>query len=419
MNNITPKAGAYIAFALATSLVLLASCGDAPGSRSTPSKAPATPTPVPGSYPSSNGAMARANIQGTGVYDSAPVRQPPHEIFTSKTGTSHPDSVPAVVSGTAYFGTYNDTLYAVDVSTGSELWHFKPDYGAMYSPSVVGSTTYVSTSDENLYALDGATGRELWRFSIQDTSKPFAIFSDPVIDAGVLYAGCTRDAFFALDAATGQVKWRIDVSGWASAPALANGTLYFGGRSVDGRSKNYIYAVDESTGQEKWKVPVQPDGLQDTPAVAGGMVFASTWREGLIALDAATGKKKWQYAAGSAILTSPAVAYDTVYITDDGSLIALDMATGQQKWTIGDGGFATTAPVIAGDVVYFASTSPGLFIPFITQPDPGGGHIYAVDAQSGRQLWSHKVKGTMSYSPAIYDATLYYGDDAGYFHALR
>jgi outer membrane protein assembly factor BamB len=145
-----------------------------------------------------------------------------------------------------------------------------------------------------------------------------------------VYVGCTRDAFFALDAATGQVKWRIEASGWASAPALADGTLYFGGRTIDGRDDTYIYAVDQASGNEKWRVPIQQNGLQDRPVVVDGMLFASTWRDGLLALDAGTGNEKWRYTTGSALLTSPAVVYGTVYITDEGRLIALDMATGQQ-----------------------------------------------------------------------------------------
>ena len=362
--------------------------------------------------------MTHANIRSTGVYDIAPLTQLPREEWTFVTKDDHPDSVPAIVSDTIYFGTWDGTLHALDTSTGSELWIFHTGEGSIKSPSVAGDTVYVSSTDETLYALDSKTGAKRWRFTIRDYSEPFAIFSDPVVDGGVVYIGCTRDAFFALDAATGQVIWRIDASGWVSAPALADGTLYFGGRTLDGRDPTFMYAVDQASGHEKWRVPIQQNGLQDTPVVVDGMVFASTWRDGLLALDAATGHEKWRYTTGSALLTSPAVAYNTVYITDEGKLTALDIATGQQKWSLGDGGFTTTAPVIAGNVVYFASTSLGPAIPFVTEPDSGG-YIYAVDAQTGQQLWRYKVNGLIYYSPVISDGILYYGDDEGYFHAIR
>ena len=164
-----------------------------------------------------------------------------------------------------------------------------------------------------------------------------------------------------------------------------------------------------------------PGGLQDTPAVADGVVYAATWDDGLLALDAATGQKKWQYAAGSTILDAPAVAYGTVYITNNGSLVALDATTGQEKWSVGDGNgdFTVTAPFIAGHVIYFTSTGfTSLPFLFVAQPDKGG-YIYAVGAETGKQLWRYKVESRITYSPAIFDGALYYGDEDGYLHALR
>ncbi len=428
MSKLTSLASPHMALALTLSLLILVGCTDTRRSSSAPSVPLAAPTPVPGSYPSSNGAMAHGNIQGTGVYDTRPLVQLPSEAWRFQSNQSHPSSVPAIVSETVYFGTYDDTVYALDTTTGSMRWRCWQCQDGMRSPSIAGGLTYVPSSDERLYAFDSMTGATRWEFSIQDPSKPFAIFSDPVVDGGIVYVGCTRNAFFALDGATGKVKWRFDASGWISAPAIANGILYFGGRRIGGHDQTYIYAVDQTTGKEKWRAPMSqsglkdsPGGLQDTTAVADGMVFASTWDDGLLALDAATGQKKWQYAAGSTILDAPAVAYGTVYVTNNGSLIALDETTGQEKWSVGDGNrdFTTTAPFIAGQVVYFTSTGfTGLPFLFVAQPDKGG-YIYAVDAQTGKQLWRYKVESRITYSPAIENGALYYGDEDGYVHALH
>jgi len=248
---------------------------------------PPAPTPVPGSYPSSNNAMARGNIQGTGVYDTRPLVQLPGEAWRFQSNqsyrNSYPSSVPAVVSGTVYFGTFDDTIYALDITTGSMRWRCYICQDGMRSPSIAGGLIYVPGADEHLYAFDSMMGAERWEFTIQDPSQPAADLSDPVVDGGVVYVGCTRDALFALDAATGKVKWRFDASAWISAPALANGTLFFGGRTIGGHDQTYIYAVDQATGKEKWKVPLaqnwlkdSPAGLEDTPAVVDGTVFAST-----------------------------------------------------------------------------------------------------------------------------------------------
>jgi outer membrane protein assembly factor BamB len=430
MSKLISVAGLRMALALTLSLLTLAGCADTPETGSVPS---ATPTPVPGSYPSSNGAMARGNIQGTGVYDTRPLVQLPTEAWRFQTNhpsdpNSVPASVPAIFSDTVYFGTYDDTMYVLDTTTGSMRWHCYMCQDGMRSPSVANGLIYVPSMNERLYAFDSMTGASRWTFSIRDTSKLFATFSDPVVNGGIVYVGCTRDSFFALDGTTGKVKWRFDASGWISAPAIANGTLYFGGRRVGGDKQLFIYAVDQATGKEKWRVPMtqnglkdSPGGLQDTPAVADGVVYAATWNDGLLALDAATGQKKWQYAAGSTILDAPAVAYGNVYVAANGSLVALDATTGQEKWSVGDGNrdFTTTAPFIAGHVAYFTSTGySSLPFLFVAQPDKGG-YIYAVDADTGKQLWSYKVDSRILYSPAIFEGAIYYGDEDGYLHALR
>jgi eukaryotic-like serine/threonine-protein kinase len=422
MPKITGRKPVTLSFV--ASLLALSGCFEASSNTSTPTARPiSTPTPVSASQPSSNGSMNRANTQRTGVYDTAPLRQSGSVSWKFKAKNDRALSMPTIADGTIYFGgsESDHTIYALDAETGNEVWRYQTSFfGSSYSPIVADGTVYISNSDENLYALDSETGKELWRFSIQDPSLPWAVFDDPLVVGGVVYVGCTREAFYALDSKTGKVIWRFQASGWVdSGAALADGTLYFGSRSLDWRDKTYVYAVDSQTGQEKWKVQVELDGVTDTPAVAEGLVFVPTWREGLYALDAVSGQQKWQYGAGSAILRSPAVAYSTVYVSKDGNLIALDNGSGQERWAFKTGSSGTvTPPIIAGDVVYFLSTDIGFFIPFVTKPNAGG-FLYAVNAHTGQELWKHKVKGWLMDSPIVSNGVVYYGDEDGYLYAIR
>src|SRR5437773_8965846 len=77
MSKLTSLVSLSMALALTLSLLILVGCDDTRRNSSAPSTPLAAPTPVPGSYPSSNGAMARGNIQGTGVYDTRPLVQLP------------------------------------------------------------------------------------------------------------------------------------------------------------------------------------------------------------------------------------------------------------------------------------------------------------------------------------------------------
>ena len=63
-------------------------------------------------------------------------------------------------------------------------------------------------------------------------------------------------------------------------------------------------------------------GFQSSPAIVNGAVYSGCRDSNLYAINAATGKEKWRFnAAGSWIITSPAVTADkVVFATSDSSL---------------------------------------------------------------------------------------------------
>jgi len=66
---------------------------------------------------------------------------------------------------------------------------------------------------------------------------------------------------------------------------------------------------------------------------------------------------KWQFHTKGQILSSPAVAGDTLYVgSGNHCLYALDLATGAQKWLFQSEGRITSSPAVSAGVVYFGST---------------------------------------------------------------
>lgn len=79
--------------------------------------------------------------------------------------------------------------------------------------------------------------------------------------------------------------------------------------------------------------------------VSGGAAYASSEDHSVYAIDAATGKKKWQHSIPSRNYpTQPKVDNGVVFVTDTCSVYALDSATGNLKWSkrIDDNQFDTT-----------------------------------------------------------------------------
>src|SRR4029077_15007746 len=139
---------------------------------------------------------------------------------------------------------------------------------------------YVAGKDRILYALNLRTGAKIWQFSIRADSSTVG--------------GATR-----------------------STAAYLNGVLYIGYGAG-------VYAVDAVTGQKVWKTQdfgVTTQEVISSPAVTGPVVsggsrvlFVGDMSGKLFAFGLG-GTKLFQYATGSFIYGSPAIADGHVYVT--------------------------------------------------------------------------------------------------------
>src|SRR6185295_1760615 len=108
----------------------------------------------------------------------------------------------------------------------------------------------------------------------------------------------------ALDAATGEVNWKnyVCMSWIESSPVLNDFGVYFGSSAAAA-----VVAVDAETGRRSWTADVF-GWSWGQPAVDARHVYAGTSSQvgylvghagGLLALDRATGKPMWRYAAAA------------------------------------------------------------------------------------------------------------------------
>ncbi|MEZ4905125.1 MAG: PQQ-binding-like beta-propeller repeat protein [Spirosomataceae bacterium] len=75
-----------------------------------------------------------------------------------------------------------------------------------------------------------------------------------------------------------------------------------------------------------------------SPTIVNGKVYVGGFTN-LYALDAKNGTKIWEFATGSGIDSSPAVAEGVVYVgSNDYNLYAVDAVTGTKKWVFATGG---------------------------------------------------------------------------------
>jgi len=137
--------------------------------------------------------------------------------------------------------------------------------------------------------------------------------------------------------------------------------------------------------------------------IAEGTVFFGGTVDGkVLALDLQTAESKWEFFTEGPVRLAPAVWKQTVFVTsDDGCLYALSTKDGSLLWkhrggadgamVLGNGHMISKWPARGGaavldGVVYYGS---GIW-------PTEGFSLYAIDASTGKEIWSNKDSGSRS-----------------------
>lgn len=215
-----------------------------------------------------------------------------------------------LTQGVVYVGLASGAVYAVDASTGRDLWRFDADRDVWAAPLVTDDTVFVASLDHNLYALDAETGEVRWP---KDLGAALAGTPSISSDGETIYVGTFGSQLLALDTATGEERWNKATTNWVwSGPALDNGVLYF--TDVSGM----VYAVEAETGQNVW-TPFMPGGpMRGRPALTAELFYVGDRDGNFFALDRATGAVRYTQTLKGQILAAPLVAGDLILVAPFG-----------------------------------------------------------------------------------------------------
>ena len=288
-------------------------------------------------------------------------------------------TIPAIgADGTVYIpmqgyapGSFPGLLSAVDGKTGGRKWVFSLGEHVFVNPPAIGadSTVFVSANggqkyvnEEVLYALTSA-GQKKWVIKNQSSGGPFggvAICSFPSISANgeiLIFFGRTN---LVLDGATG-IKKRERGRDYGDPIMDAENNLYAGSSSGE------VFAADGATGAAKWVYPLMSnEGISfeysgaagQTAALGYGGTLYFTVMNGydvtvrrLVALNSATGLRKWEFKTTANLSLTPTVGNDgAVYVgSQDGRIYAIDGMTGQVWRQREMGGAVHSSPAIGPD----------------------------------------------------------------------
>ena len=342
------------------------------------------------------------NNARTGVYDTPGPRHLAGVKWTFKAGGAIMTS-PAIADGVVYIGAMDGHLYAIDQQSGKEKWNFKSSMPVQSSPAVAGGTVYFVSSVGSLVALEGASDKLKWTLPTEFEKKFEAknlhgypplnqtipdgwdiFMSSPAVANGKVYFGSGDGNLYAVDAQTGVLQWKFATRDVVhSSPAVAGNTIYFG--SWDGS----LYAVDGESGQEKWSFRAGEDnathnqvGFQGSPAVVDGVVYVGCRDSHVYALDAVTGRKKWDYPTSKSwVIGTPAVKDGVVYVgtSDSARFMALDAKTGRLRFNFDAKAYEFSSAALSGDLAYFGDHN---------------GRLYVVDTKTGKLAWEFQTEAS-------------------------
>jgi outer membrane protein assembly factor BamB len=366
--------------------------------------------PAPSGRSTSTVAVRRAAVHDWPTYGRTPARlhaaayrlRPPYRRVWAVFGdTSFIEFPPVVAAGRLYFGTDRGRTVAVRAGDGAVLWQRFLGHCIAASPAVHGKTVVFTTMGlgpppcnrgaGQVIALHADDGHILWRF----VTTP--VESSPLVVAGLVVVGA-RDGFVnALDLRTGRVAWRFRTGAAVKgSAAAARDAVYIG--SYDG----HVYALAVRTGRLRWRAGAGKGAFYATPAVAGRSVFVAATDGTVYALDTTTGRPRWTRRLPSFVYSSAAVAGGRIYVGSyDHRLYALAASSGATLWSYPGRGPVSGTPSVLGGLVYFSTC--GSCSRF--ESDPAARRTYAVDARSGRLVWSFPDG---EYSPAVSDGRRLY-----------
>lgn len=240
---------------------------------------------------------------------------------------------------------------------------------------------------------------------------------NPVQQYGIVYA---------LDPNTGNILWEFDDDGnlkpMFCSPVYADGKLYFGeGYHTDHDSK--MFCVDAATGKKVWEYQTASH-TESTPALADGRVVFGAGDDGLVCVDAATGQKAWQYPpeGGGLHVDSNPVIHDGRVFAGSGTskrskanrIFCLDLKTGQELWGEKVEYSAWGSPAAAGKQVVFV-TGNGTFS---EDRSPVAGLVLCREAATGKPVWERALPNSLVSKPAVDRYQVYVGCKDGNCYAL-
>jgi len=270
------------------------------------------------------------------------------------------------------------------VPPGKPAWRFDANVHLNLATQA-GNTVYVTTNANSVLALNATTGKLRWkRTTSSELNGTVSVAGRSVVVSG-------GSGPYALSAADGKQLWSIKAEDEFNM-AVAGGVAYVGFAPRANGLASGVTALDPGNGNVLWTYTfAENDGIAGQLAVAGGVVYVTSDMGKAFALSAVNGGVRRQVSGFGKFGFAPVAALNGVLYAglDDkkGTVVAVDMTAGTTLWRHSFGASTFPPAVLTASGVIYVGTLNGALA------GAQSGNLYALNAKTGKQRWSVPVTG--------------------------
>jgi PQQ-dependent dehydrogenase (methanol/ethanol family) len=192
---------------------------------------------------------------------------------------------------------------------------------------------------------------------------------------------------------------------WPTVGGDISNTRFSSLNEIDTKNVGKLHLVWQGTYSPKLEATTLEE--ESSPLVVNGVMYMVTPEDNVVAVEAATGRKLWEWKAEvqeSELRTEPptgvqglAVGDGMVFVeTNAAKVVGIDVKTGQEAWShviaLGETVLESPSTPLFYDGVVYVGVSGG---------ESGRGHVDAYEAKTGKMLWrSFLVCGPTDQPPS-------------------
>jgi outer membrane protein assembly factor BamB len=343
----------------------------------------------------------------------------------------------AAPSLSVYFGSNNDTFYALTADEGFLRWQYQYQQGGnTWSPAVVvNGVIYVEVSNSTSTAIISlrADGSKRWifQFPSQTTGRNavavangmvyFAVESS--VTTNTLYAdtrsgrpgfrlavesSVTTNTLYALNAKDGSVVWTHPAGANEAFgnPLVDNSVLYVAESPSASGSSPQLDALNASDGSVIWTQTI-PNAAATNLVAANGVIYFGGSIASVYAVNESDGTLLWSSQVDGGAISTPTIGNGIVYFAAANNyLTAVNASDGSLLWhyLFGKPFAATVSPVLYGMRVFIGSLNR---------------NMYAFTASTGTLIWQTKIDAPITTTASIKNGIVHAGLQNGTLRTLN